>query len=408
MLPDRAAPAPARPDAGDPTAAPLVGLSRRSVFIPELESLRGIAVLLVLAFHIDAFAHYPFAGSADVSIPLAFVRAGHTGVDLFFLLSGFLLSLPFLAAATGGKRVVLRDYAARRALRILPLYWSAVVVGTLLSAHQPGDLWRGVPYLFFLNSFPNLATPMHPYAAVWWSLATEAQFYLVLPLLVLLRWRSGRLLLAGLLLAYAAAYVQLVRGRVNLGSIGAQLALHNSVFGRGPLFLCGIFSAALYHRFGARLQERLAASAWFRNGAADVLLLALVVAQGLLLQWVVSIGAPRQQGAADQPWHAATGLLWAGVLLLILLAPLRTKALVSNRLLRRLGILSYSIYMIHAPLLFLTLERIRGAFPGTFSGATASSGAVLAVLALGSFALSALTYRFIERPFLVRKARYDS
>src|SRR5262249_43687782 len=95
--------------AGHDTAAgapaQLVGLRRSSAFIPELESVRGIAVLLVFTFHVDSFARFPYSVVQSTPLSLAFVRAGFTGVDLFFVLSGFLLSLPFLADAAGGRRV---------------------------------------------------------------------------------------------------------------------------------------------------------------------------------------------------------------------------------------------------------------------------------------------------------------
>src|SRR3989442_11065883 len=117
----------------------LVGLRASSTFLPELESVRGIAVLLVFAFHADIFVRFPFIEPRS-TLATAFVRAGYTGVDLFFVLSAFLLSLPFFVEAAGGKRVVVREYFVRRALRILPLYYFAVLVGTVLSASHLLDL----------------------------------------------------------------------------------------------------------------------------------------------------------------------------------------------------------------------------------------------------------------------------
>ena len=240
-------------------------------FIPELESLRGIAVLLVFTFHVNGFVLYPFPSASDtVSLPMAFVRAGHTGVDLFFLLSAFLLSRPFLDDGLGGKPVRLRDYFARRALRILPLYWTAVLVGTLLSASHPADALRAVPHLLFISGIPALSAPLAPYGAVWWSLETEVQFYLLLPLLaVFLRTPARRWAGLALLGLYTGAYVIAIRGAVTHWSLQAQLALWNSVFGRGPLFLCGIAAAAVYRRFGSAWRTALASVAAVRSGGAD-------------------------------------------------------------------------------------------------------------------------------------------
>ena len=108
-----------------------VGVAIATHYLPELESLRGLAMLLVFLFHLDSIVRGPSrpASHATVSPLLAYIQAGHSGVNLFFVLSAFLLSLPFLSQAAGGRVVSVRRYAGRRALRILPLYyrqsWSA-------------------------------------------------------------------------------------------------------------------------------------------------------------------------------------------------------------------------------------------------------------------------------------------
>jgi peptidoglycan/LPS O-acetylase OafA/YrhL len=402
-LDDAADASPAEP------AEALVGLRRSSVFIPELESIRGIAILLVFAFHVDGFARFPFSVVQSTPLSLAFVRAGFTGVDLFFVLSGFLLSLPFLTDGAGGRRVVVRDYAYRRALRILPLYYVAVVVGTVLTAQHLAELRWAFPYLLFLNSFAGVRTPLDPYSSVWWSLATEVQFYLLLPVLPLfLRSARGRWIGATLVCGYVAAYAAMVRGLLYMPSVEGQMALINSVFGRGPLFVAGVAAAALYRRFGERIRAHLAGTRWLERGGADVLLFALVLANAVFLKWLVSIGPARQMGSLDQPWHVVNGALWAAFILVLLLAPLRAKSLFSNAVLARLGILSYSIYMIHAPFMHLSLRAIRRTWPGQFNGWSVSSALVIAALTAVCLALSALSYRFVERPFLVRKGRLDS
>ena len=389
--------------------AALIGLRRSSTFVPELESVRGIAVLLVFAFHVEGLVRF-FPPTSN-PIYLAFVRAGHTGVDLFFVLSAFLLSGPFLEDAAGGRRVNLRNFALRRALRILPLYYAAVIAGTVLRASTLGDLRHGLPYLFFLNSFAGIRTPLEPYSGVWWSLATEMQFYVLLPLLPLfLRSRRGRWAGLAVLCAYAVAYAVVVRGLVRMGSVDGQMALLTSVFGRGPLFLWGIAAAAFYRRFGDRVRDGWARTRWMRNGGADALLIALVIANAFFLQWLIGIGSIRQMGARDQPWHIVNGALWASMILVVLLAPLRTKRLVSNPVLGRLGVLSYSIYILHVPFMKKSLDGLRIAWRGTFPPAGWSPSMVVAVIVLTAacFGLAALTYRFIERPFLARKARIDS
>ena len=395
-------------DTPAPLQAPqaLIGLSGSRTFIPELESLRGIAVLLVFAFHVDRYVVF-YPDSPTPSLFTAFARSGHTGVDLFFLLSGFLLALPLIAAGLGGTPVSVRQYARRRALRILPLYYAAVLIGTVMRSTQPSDLLHGLPYLAFLNGVAGMCSPLNPYSDAWWSLSTEVQFYLVLPLLpVLLRTPSRRAAGVTLVALYALAFAAMVMGWFWMPTVEGQMALVFSLFGRGPLFLWGIAAALLYHARGVVIRERLARSRWMRRGGADALLVALVLGLAVFLQWVVSIGPARQMSAPDQWWHVANGGWWTAFLLLVLLFPLSAKPLVCNAVLARLGVLSYSIYLVHAPLMQYGLKAARHLLrTWHLVGWNWESVTVIAVLAAACYGVSSLTYRFIERPFLTRKAR---
>jgi peptidoglycan/LPS O-acetylase OafA/YrhL len=389
----------------DTTAVP-AGIRRGTTYFPELESLRGIAIALVVAFHADAAIGFPFRNRIGSwpSPPLAFIHAGHSGVTLFFVLSAFLLALPFLEAAYGGRPASRPTFYRRRALRILPLYYAAVVVGTVLTARSLAQLWRGAPYLLFLESRGSLVTPMPPWSGVWWSLATEVQFYILLPLVALAFGRSRRLTL-GLLALYAVGYVAVARGLV-LPALEPWFRAQ-SVIGRGPIFLCGIGAAWLWLRHGERLRHRLAATRWLAAGGGDVLLLVVLLALGLLLRWATFHGFMVLESTPRFVWHVPEGVLWTLVLLIVLLVPLRSKALLSNRVLARLGVLSYSIYILHLPVFHYTMWPWRIAFPRA-SMDWAPNTATWFVLAAGlCVGLAVLTYRWIERPFLVRKARLD-
>lgn len=401
MIPESHDDRPATPSPRAETAA-LIGLSRTRSYIPELESLRGLAILQVLVFHLDGMLRPGL--TADVSLPYAFVRGGLAGVDLFFVLSAFLLSLPFLAEAMGGPRVELRNYFARRALRILPAYWLAVVLGTALAASRPYDLLHGVPDLLFLNSFTH-AVPIFPYGATWWSLATEVQFYLALPLLpILLRGRHGRAIGLVALGLYAVLYRAILAGGIFMGSMQGQLLLLRSVIFLAPVFLVGILAALLYLRHGARIRQALARVAWLRNGGADLVLAVVLLGLGRHLQ-NVAVFAATGQSTKYHGSHALSGVLFGLLLLLLLLAPLRTKRLLSNRVLDRLGVLSYSVYLMHVPFLWFTLGACMSRLPRVPPPGNLVTNGVGVLLALGCVACSEITYRFVERPFLVRKAR---
>lgn len=366
-----------------------------------------MACTLVALYHLDAYVcDIEGKGGLLVSPLLAFIRAGHAGVNMFFVLSAFLLSMPFLIEAAGGKKVVRRSYYMRRALRILPLYWVAVVSGTILSAARPADLLLGLPHLLFLNATTAFYTPdLMPYRGVWWTLATEMQFYVVLPLLpmVLKTWR-GRLMGLGLLATWAAAYSSFIYGGIGMQTGLGQILLGLSLFGHAPLFLYGIAGAWLFLRHGEAIREWMQRSAVLRNGGADLALLLVLAVLGNVLGWAAFRGFWALEGPFPfHSWHLADGALWTAVVLLMLLAPLRLKWLLSNRIFNVLGILSYSIYLWHYPIYKFGIDWFRGVPPAEAPGWTPAVLGASVLLSALLLAFSALTYRFIEKPFLARK-----
>ena len=396
-------------NAGASIASPSDSAPLSRIHRPELESLRGIAMLLVFWFHVDAYVQPVLPPNR---LPVGFwhtwVRAGHSGVDLFFILSSFLLSLPFLEELAGGPHVDVARYARRRILRIGPAYWVAVFVATLACARGVTDLIKAIPHLFFVGIF-SMDGVMFPYSAVWWSLSTEVQLYAALPVIAWWRrpgWR-GRAAIC-LLVGLLASHVLIILGRLPVWRIGMSvLSAQNSILGRGPTFLVGIAAAEIYRRHGAAIARSLASSRFWRSGGSDLALWGAVLALWPFLQWATggqhgSWGLPRYQA-----WHTLVGGLWAIVLLILMLAPLRSKRLVVNPFLDWCGKISYSVYLVHAPFMLLGLNQARGWLGLRGGGWSPAMTATVAVLTVGCFALSALTYRFIELPFLRRKETWS-
>jgi peptidoglycan/LPS O-acetylase OafA/YrhL len=335
---------------------------------------------------------------------MAWIHVGAVGVDLFFILSGFLLSIPFLEAARGGRPVSVPRYLERRALRILPLYWLAVVIATVVSATTPDQLLWGLPYLVFLNSFDGVAHALYPHSIPWWSLATEVQFYLLLPVIgALLGSPARRALGLGLLAAWAVGYGLILAGHTGLG-FGGRLIAISSIIGRLPVFLLGILAAWIHLRWREPLRAWLAQSAFVRAGGADLAILALVLAGGALLAVVTHIGNVSANAGFRPLWHVGIAACMTAILLLVLLAPLRLRALWVNRVLGHVGLVSYSLFLIHLWPMDYVMRRFHGdAAAG--EGWTPAAGVTVALLLAGCLALSELSYRFIELPFLARKAR---
>ncbi|HEV2844590.1 MAG TPA: acyltransferase, partial [Thermoanaerobaculia bacterium] len=207
--------------------------------LPALDGLRGLAILLVLLLHFTVYGGPPATEGIDKLFYRA-AQAGWIGVDLFFVLSGFLIT-GILYDAKGGENYF-RSFYARRVLRIFPLYYGALAVFLLLvPALRPGSFWHWT-YLSNVQiareGWPDSGALGH-----FWSLAVEEQFYLFWPVAVLLLARrslmaacwvclAGSLLLrVGLHLAdqETAAFV-LTPARLDSLAAGALLALA----ARGP------------------------------------------------------------------------------------------------------------------------------------------------------------------------------
>ena len=161
-----------------PLASPALSIDRA----PGLDTLRALAILLVFVYHYRVFV------SRDVGFGL-FSIVGWVGVDLFFVLSGYLIAGQLLAGVARGRALSLPGFYARRGLRTLPLFWVVLAAYFLFPAamggREPPPLWR---FLTFTQNFGLQPGTAFSHA---WSLCIEEQFYLVLPVLLLVGQRLG-------------------------------------------------------------------------------------------------------------------------------------------------------------------------------------------------------------------------
>lgn len=363
------------------------GSNPPSEHLIQCESVRGLAILLVFAFHFlgDVYSYGPHPDAYLSS----FLFGGDTGVTLFFVLSGFLLTLPFFNGAP------LRPgrYLRNRALRILPMYYLLVLVAGWWTGQ-----WQHVPKALLFQEVK--LSELFPMGAVWWSLAVEVQFYLVLPGIVLLaQHRTGRWLLV-LLLAVA---VQLFWWIIHASpeQPDGWMSYRNTLLGRWPLFAVGAVLAWVHVRFAARLQaSSVVAQRWL---GLLMLLLAVFILALLLHHRVAHMGA----FAAHVFWFSHylwEAMAWGLFLFALLhLRPLGS-ALLVNALFHRLGLWSYSLYLVHTSVLFLVGGPLAKKL-GPLRDSPLLMICVGAGLLALSCALSAATYHWVERPFLKLKGR---
>jgi len=379
-------------------------------YLEGIEALRAIAVTWVVMFHYlvvrSSAAPDPWVESITAT-PWANVifRNGYLGVDLFFLITGFLLVLPWLRAADeGGPQPGARDFYVRRLRRIVPAYYIQLVLLFVLLlplVYGRGFIRENAGFVA-LNavahgSFAHYTTPLTSASLnlnpPLWTLAVEAQFYLLLPLLAPVFVRAPLAVAIALAMA-AGAWRWLCRN-----DLDALVAWETALGARWD-----VPEAAIRHLLGTQLPGYLAhfalgmtlARGWWPHKLRAVsrsesgAWLAALVAAGALFYWTYGLGG----GAWMGPWGLWLATLVAlGVLFMALVrgGPLVHTILVHKPVLT-VGRWSYSIYLYHLPL--LVAWNLGHALDGSIASLPLYLALVLAV--------AATSYRFVEKPFIGR------
>lgn len=406
------------PDPG--TASPAVTPPPGSPRFALVDSLRAFAVLGVLVNHVAAI-------TGEVNRPTfgqVFPVLSNQALTLFFLVSGFLLYRPFVAARRRGRPSPgVARYARRRALRIAPAYWTALTVLALypgVVGAFSGDWWRY--YLLAQGYWTRTVGGGIPSA---WSLTAEVGFYIALPVWALLVRRVGARLapdrwlrteVVGLAAVAAAGIaVQVAASRLLISDLFVTTLPGESVWFALGMALA-VASVAEEGRERPSVAGRLVADhpglCWL--GALACLIGAvLVLHPGGVFNIVLSL-------RTRQPIARTLGsiALTAGCCALVAApAVFGTRAggtarrLLAWRPLALLGLISYGVYLYHLTVAELLWEshdpfHFSAAGLGLVDRIRGSHVATLALLA-GTLAVSvilaALSYRFVELPFLRRK-----
>ncbi|HET9718811.1 MAG TPA: acyltransferase family protein [Solirubrobacteraceae bacterium] len=361
-----------------------------------LDGLRGIAVVAVILYH----------GG------VVWASGGFLGVEVFFVLSGFLITSLLVEEWAASRTIRLRAFWARRARRLLPaLFVLVVVIGIYYSAAGPaqavpGFSGDGLSALFYFSNWHQIAAgtsyfaasgPISPFQHTW-SLSIEEQFYVIWPLLMLgiLGWsrrRGGRRSLLGplrlmLVLSLLGVLISAIEMGVLFDSGHGLDRVYYGTDTRATGLLAGA-TLALWLAIRRRLAQRTGPAAdgrsdRFSRGSG------LVLAALLLIMYLAN-------GSSSWLYPYGFLLVDVGTVLLILAVVQRPRSAGARALsmpgLQALGQISYGLYLWHFPL-FLWLD----------STATGLSGLHLLMFRLGvTLLVSAASYVLIEQPIRQRR-----
>jgi peptidoglycan/LPS O-acetylase OafA/YrhL len=310
--------------------APYESFSRRG-FFGSLDGLRAIAALMVVWHHCHQGLYIGQAGE----------RLGEVGVELFFVLSGFLIVTLLIRERHRTGTIRLGAFYVRRALRIMPLYYAvvlgtaAVVFGILPHGPSTDALKASMP---FLLTYTTNWVPVPSFLLLTWTLATEEQFYLVWPQLQSRVADSIGVPLVLLMISEAIRFRLLDQPLAFLGiSVGNSFFLKAGGF--TPILLGVLLAYILDARAGFRLANRFLAT----RRALPILVLAVF----LVLEWGGEIPAGFISGAGRK--LVLTLLLTCVIGATVIREDHIASRLLSTKFLSHLGVISYGIYLLHLP-----------------------------------------------------------
>ena len=377
-------------------------------FIPAIEGLRGVAVLWVVAFHYlvlreSAFATDPWiAAVKGVQVANVVVHHGFLGVDLFFLITGFLLVLPWFRHADENRpEPSTIDFYRRRAWRILPAYYVQLAFLFLVCVpllRAPTDLRSDL--VFYGVNLVAHATMLHYTTPITsasltlngalWTLALEAQYYLLVPFLapLFVRW-PARAAAASAAVALAwhwgsyndlaplVAFEMMVGAPWNLPEGTIRHLLVTQLPAYLAHFAIGILAGRAWMRWRGRTPSVGESAAWIAGAIVALVVLYL-------------IHRPGGQWLGEQTWFLIPVALGVVMLALVSSGTPLARPFLANRPLLFTGRISYSIYLYHVPLLLLWNRY------GPRDSGAVSLPLYLAIL----FVASWLSWRYVERRYL--------
>jgi peptidoglycan/LPS O-acetylase OafA/YrhL len=378
-----------------PVAGPVESQTGERFYFPELDGMRFIAFMMVYLFH-GGVSEGIVARLVGSHVAKAFVFNGGYGVQLFFILSGYLITALLLREEERFGRISLKAFWVRRILRIWPLYDLVVLIGFFLLPALDGHIGTPgysqmlrihlLPFLCFMGNWSMaLVAPIaYDWLSVLWSVCVEEQFYIIVPLLIALCPSRRRAPLVAVLIAGSIAVRAFCAYRTQ-----SQLMIVFNTFAQFDTLLSGVLLALVLGWKG----NRPILTRWVRW---------LQWPLYLVIGWVMS-----QPGLGHgTPFHRTWDFVWVwlcgvGVVIVAVWGQGWLRATLSYSRMVWLGKISYGLYMYHEVALWARAHAFARLpwFPNNTELLT------IAALAL-TIGLAAASYYGYERRFLELKRRW--
>ncbi|HEY1423342.1 MAG TPA: acyltransferase [Candidatus Acidoferrum sp.] len=383
-------------------------LKNNSSRIPELDGLRGLAILMVMLWHYFYFHpaanHHPAGLVRQAYVRLErFLGLGWSGVDLFFVLSGFLIGGILLNARSSPS--YFRTFYLRRFFRIIPVYYAWILtyllVSGLLSAFArqavPHELkWTEVLAQFLFLQNLGIIHYLPSLGAVWfmasWSLAVEEQFYLVSPLII--RKFSEQFLLRFLVAVIVAAPILRLWIRFHYPSEAGMGMAYELMPCRADSLAVGILIALIW--------RKPAGQEWIKARTRQLAVVLAVLFAGFIV--LTAFFSYRYLLLTQIVGHSWLAFFYGGALTMAVARPeISWASFLRTKVLRNWGRISYCVYLIHPAMNAAAhwLLRIQG---------EATDWRTLAAPTLAiplTYAVASFSWRFFEEPMLRLGHRYQ-
>ncbi|WP_375413855.1 acyltransferase family protein [uncultured Bradyrhizobium sp.] len=357
-------------------------------YIPEIDQIRGYAALLVLFYHgLNLFSQQMLFGVLyapayrlqTINPIMAFVYEGHSGVGLFIVLSGFILTMGCV-----GRKIDYGKFLLSRILRLYPLY--VFFLAFAVCANRDGFNFSSiVQTLLQFSNFPG--GPASNLTSMFWAVSVEFQCYLVFPFLIMFSDTRGNIFLLGVMLL-----ALIFRALLVLDGANARDLSYWTVAGRIDQFVLGIIAARIY----VLHDLRSALKPWWVLVSTSLVVIAMFLyhrSGG----WIVTANWKIF-------WPPIEAAFWAFFIVTYLAAGRLIPAMIA-KMATRVGEISYSIYLVHFIVSMLIVK---------YQWFTRISGnpyydALITTLVLAApitISIASLSYVLIEAPFLALRKPY--